>query len=167
MKESLIERNNRAVFERCTGLVIPSELNQGVQDRISELLGQSNFESNCHGAIIYVLGIKNPSLASLDHPTLVDADDMERILERDFKPTGQIAPGNLLCFFKKIESEIILMHSALAMRTDALFEQTGPWGTFRIGMIKDRLRSLEAFDGEKRDNIIMRSYELAESSVLL
>jgi len=115
------------------------ELNEVIRPKVLELLKKPNagsdafrinhpdasYLSNCHGTMLYVLNIKTSKDGA--HPDFISNTEMQEIIKDNFVQLDQPNVGDLLCFFQGTD----LIHSALMIGQDQIFEQTGGGGVFQ------------------------------------
>lgn len=103
--------------------------------------------------MLYVFNIKSSSVDA--HPVFISGAKIKRIIRDTFMPSDQRRVGDLLCFLEGAT----LMHSALIVGQDRIFEQTGGGGIFQIGSLAKRLRT---FSNAGMEHLSLQSYRPRE-----
>ncbi len=139
-----------------------NELTPLIEERVSELLEKpyagtkafrinhpdARYVSNCHGAMVYVFGLKEPSIKEKNHPTIIAGDKMQKLIDKYFLQTDKPEIGSLVCFYEDSKHGQSLIHSALVTGPEGLIlHQGGTGGRFEPSSIKDKLRSFSEIKG--------------------
>ncbi len=101
----------------------------------------AKYISNCHGTMLYVFNLPDPSSIRNACPITINPFDMEEFIKRFFSPCHNLKTGNLVAFHSGINNSLkIPLHSALFLGQDNnIFHQKGTGGKFCIETIDEEV----------------------------